>query len=109
MADSKDATKTVSGITLYQGGKIAPAYTRDNPNGLPEMEKITQKIKGKMTTTWDDTAMMEFLENMATNLFKSKLTGKKPEKETDLDEVFGPATDEPGFKPVGGSDGKALF
>jgi hypothetical protein len=61
MKDKNDVSKTVTGITMYQdGNKIAPAFTRDEPNGLPQMEKI--KVKGK--EQWDDSAMMEFLEQM---------------------------------------------
>lgn len=66
MKDKNDATKTITGITLYQDGvKIAPAYTKEEPNGLPQMVKI--KVKGK--EQWDDSAMMEFLEQMAYKLF----------------------------------------
>jgi hypothetical protein len=66
MKDKLDATKTITGITLYQeGNKIAPAYTKEEPNGLPQMVKI--KVKGK--EQWDDSAMMEFLEQMAYKLF----------------------------------------
>ena len=61
MKDKNDVSKTVTGVTMYQdGNKIAPAFTRDEPNGLPQMEKI--KVKGK--EQWDDSAMMEFLEQM---------------------------------------------
>lgn len=66
MKDKLDATKTITGITLYQeGNKLAPAYTKEEPNGLPQMVKI--KVKGK--EQWDDSAMMEFLEQMAYKLF----------------------------------------
>jgi hypothetical protein len=66
MKDKNDATKTITGITLYQDGeKIAPAYTKEDPNGLPQMTKI--KVKGK--EQWDDSDMMLFLENMANNIF----------------------------------------
>lgn len=67
MKDKMDASKTITGITLYQDGeKIAPYYTKDNPNGLPQMIKI--KVKGK--EQWDDSDMMSFLENMALNVFE---------------------------------------
>jgi hypothetical protein len=66
MKDKNDATKTITGVTLYQDGeKIAPAYTKENPNGLPQMVKI--KVKGK--EQWDDSDMMQFLEQMAFKLF----------------------------------------
>lgn len=61
MKDKNDVSKTITGVTMYQdGNKIPPAFTRDEPNGLPQMEKI--KVKGK--EQWDDSAMMEFLEQM---------------------------------------------
>lgn len=67
MQDKSDANKKVTGITMYQDQdgngmtKIPPAYTKEDPNGLPEMTKA--KVKGK--TVWDDTDMMEFLEAAA--------------------------------------------
>ena len=67
MKDKMDATKTITGITLYQDGeKIAPYYTKEDPKGLPQMVKI--KVKGK--EQWDDSDMMTFLEEMALNLFE---------------------------------------
>ena len=67
MKDKNDATKTITGITLYQDGeKIAPYYTKEDPKGLPQMVKI--KVKGK--EQWDDSDMMVFLEDMALNLFE---------------------------------------
>jgi hypothetical protein len=69
MKDKLDATKTITGITLYQDGeKIAPAYTKENPNGLPQMTKI--KVKGK--EQWDDSDMMQFLEQTTLKLFADK-------------------------------------
>lgn len=54
--DKKKAT-----LFINQHGEAAKwAYTKDNPNGLPPMVK--KKIKG--TETWDDSDMMEFLEEM---------------------------------------------
>ncbi len=67
MKDKLDATKTITGITLYQDGeKLAPYYTKEDPKGLPQMVKI--KVKGK--EQWDDSDMMSYLENMALNLFE---------------------------------------
>jgi hypothetical protein len=65
--DKNNASKKITGITMYQDQdgngqtKILAAYTKEDQNGLPEMVK--RKIKGK--DTWDDTSMMEFLEEMA--------------------------------------------
>ena len=50
------------------GSAIKWAFTRDNPNGIPELKKI--KVKGK--DTWDDSDMMEFLENMVKELFSNE-------------------------------------
>ncbi len=64
MQDKNDANKKVTGITMYQNDgngmvKIKPFFTKDDPNGLPEMKQV--KVKGKMT--WDDSEMMAFLED----------------------------------------------
>jgi len=42
------------------GQPIKWHYTKDNPNGIPPMKQI--KVKG--VSTWDDSEMMEFLEDM---------------------------------------------
>lgn len=77
MKDKNDPSKTVTGITLYQNGnKVLPAYTKENPNGLPEMKKI--KVKGK--DTWDDSELMEFLENMSVALFNQSHTEVQDEE-----------------------------
>jgi hypothetical protein len=70
MQDKNDSTKKVTGVTMYQDDgngvvKIAPAFTKDNPNGLPQMKQV--KVKGVLT--WDDTEMNEFLEAMANKKF----------------------------------------
>ena len=79
MKDKVDPTKTITGITLYQNDvKIAPYYTKENPNGLPQMQKI--KVKGK--EQWDDSEMMAFLENMATSIFTT-LTATELEDDDD--------------------------
>jgi len=70
MNDKNDATKKVTGVTMYQDDgngmvKIAPAFTKDNPNGLPQMKQV--KVKGVLT--WDDSDMNEFLEAKAKECF----------------------------------------
>ena len=70
MVDKNDPAKKVTGVTMYQNDgngmvKVAPAFTKDAPNGLPEMKQI--KVKGKVT--WDDSDMTEFLENVAKECF----------------------------------------
>ena len=67
MTDKNDASKKITGITMYQDQdgngmvKVPSAYTKEDPNGMPEMVK--QKVKGKVV--WDDTDMMDFLEKVA--------------------------------------------
>jgi hypothetical protein len=69
MQDKNNASKNITGITMWQDGvKIQPAYTKEDPNGLPEMKKV--KLKGK--DTWDSYEMDEFLKVMALRLFESK-------------------------------------
>lgn len=54
-----DKKKTT--VFINQGGQACKwAFTKDAPNGLPELKQI--KVKGKIT--WDDSDVMEFLENM---------------------------------------------
>lgn len=66
MQDKQDANKKITGVTLYQDRdgngmtKVPPAYTKEDPNGLPEMTKA--KVKGKVV--WDDTDMMAHLEQV---------------------------------------------
>ena len=83
MVDKNDPAKKVTGVTMYQNDgngmvKIAPAFTKDAPNGLPEMKQI--KVKGKVT--WDDSDMTEFLENVAKECFAKIATASTN------DEVF---------------------
>lgn len=58
MDDKNKPGKQVSGITVYQdGNKVLPAFTKEEPNGLPEMTKT--KVKG--VYVWDDSDMLDFL------------------------------------------------
>jgi len=69
MQDKTNAAKNITGVTMWQDGvKIQPAYTKEEPNGLPEMKKV--KLKGK--DTWDSYEMEEFLKVMALKLFEGK-------------------------------------
>ena len=48
-------------LVPYQDGqKITPFYTKDEPNGLPQMKKI--KVKGQ--DVWDDTEQLEFYQEL---------------------------------------------
>lgn len=65
MQDKNNPTKTVSGVSVKQDGKkIEPYFTKENPNGLPQMVKMTVKEKGKNVDKWDDTDLMNFFEDM---------------------------------------------
>lgn len=53
--------KDKSSLFVNQDGvALRHAFTRENPNGMPDMEQIT--IKGLLV--WDDTKRLEFLEKM---------------------------------------------
>jgi hypothetical protein len=61
MADKKDSSKTVIGLSISQNGNKVPfKWDKDNPGNLPEMEQI--KRKGKLE--WDDSKQLEFFEDM---------------------------------------------
>ncbi len=64
-------------VTLFisqHGIPLKHAFTKDHPGGLPPMAQ--KKIKGKMQ--WDDSDMMEFLENMVFTSIVPKLKKQKP-------------------------------
>jgi hypothetical protein len=66
MVDKNDASKKITGVSCYQSGKkVEPAFTKDNPNGLPQMRQV--KVKG--VPTWDDTEMLEFFEELVKKTF----------------------------------------
>lgn len=56
---SKKKGRDITGLNLYQNGKkLDWAYgTRDNTDGMPELEEVT--FKGKKS--WDNTKQLEFL------------------------------------------------
>jgi hypothetical protein len=59
-----DGDKKKSVLFISQDGKgLKHYFTKDNPNGLPDLKKI--KIKGK--ESWDDSDRMEFLEQYVLN------------------------------------------
>jgi hypothetical protein len=63
-----DKNKTSLFITQH-GVPVKWYYTKDDPKGLPPLKKI--KVKGK--DTWDDSDIMEFLENMVNTEIVPKL------------------------------------
>lgn len=70
--------KNKSSLFINQDGQsIKHAYTREHPNGMPDMEQIT--IKGVLQ--WDDTNRLIFLQNMVDTVIMPKLavaTGNIP-------------------------------
>jgi predicted DNA-binding transcriptional regulator AlpA len=61
-----EGDKKRTGMFINQNGQsVKWFYTKDTPNGLPQLEQI--KVKG--VATWDDSKMMEFLEQRTAELF----------------------------------------
>lgn len=87
-----DGDKKKATIFITQHGvPLKHYYTRDNPNGLPELKQI--KVKGKIT--WDDSDMAEFLENMVNTEIipklqkggMAKVAGENAAIEVDAEEI----------------------
>lgn len=70
-----DGDKKKTTLFVMQGGKaVKYAYTRENPNGLPELKKV--RVKG--TDVWDDSDMMDFLEKMVKETVLPQLKSSTP-------------------------------
>ena len=66
-----DGDKKSSVLFLNQNGAAFKHYfTKETPNGMPNLEKI--KVKG--VETWDDTKRMEFLEEYVKTTILSKIS-----------------------------------
>ena len=64
--------KNKSSLFINQDGMtIKHAYTKDAPNGMPDMEQVM--IKGELI--WDDTKRLQFLEAMVNEKIVPKLEG----------------------------------
>lgn len=64
--------KMKSSLFINQNGNpIKHAFTRENPNGLPPLEKVV--VKGN--EVWDDTKQLEFLNNMVVTSIIPQLEG----------------------------------
>jgi len=62
--------KNRSSLFVNQDGvALKHAYTRENPNGMPDMEQVT--VKGELV--WDDTKRIDFLYNMVLTTIIPKL------------------------------------
>ncbi len=67
--------KNRSSLFINQDGKpLKHAYTRDLPNGMPDMEQIS--VNGQMV--WDDTKRLVFLQNMVDTIILPKLKNITP-------------------------------
>jgi hypothetical protein len=91
--------KNKSSLFVNQDGQtVKHAYTKENPNGMPDMEQVT--VKGEQV--WDDTKRIEFLHNMVVTNILPKLgvtaqTVETAEPKKDLNkelEDFGTKTEE---------------
>lgn len=75
-----EGEKKKTTMFINQGGKsVKWAFTKENPNGIPSLKKI--KIKG--VEQWDDSDLMEFLEEMVKNQILPKV---KPAEDNDVQE-----------------------
>ncbi len=84
--------KMKSSLFINQNGNpVKHAYTRENPNGLPQLDKVT--VKGQ--EVWDDTKQLEFLYNMVAKDIIPQLEGVKEAP------VAGPTADEQRFSFAG--------
>lgn len=66
--------KTKQALFVHYGDDkdaVKLAYTKENPNGMPEMKQVT--FKGK--TEWDDTDMQVFCKALVENQIIPKLKG----------------------------------
>ena len=64
--------KMKSSLFVNQDGKaLKHAYTRENPNGMPDLEQVM--VKGVLT--WDDTKRLVFLQEMVDTQIIPKLSG----------------------------------
>ncbi len=74
--------KNKSSLFINQDGvAIKHAFTKDNPNGMPDMEQVT--VKGQQV--WDDTKRIEFLYQMVSRDIIPKLNalnGSEPVSST---------------------------
>ena len=79
--------KNKNSLFINQDGKaLKHAFTRDNPNGMPDIEQT--KIKGVMV--WDDTKRLEWLEKMVNKDIKPKLPGVAEIDQKEAEPVIAP-------------------
>lgn len=74
--------KNRSSLFINQNGNtVKHAYTKDMPNGMPDMEQVT--IKGVLV--WDDTKRLAFLEDMVMTKIVPQLKGNTVTTEPEVE------------------------
>ena len=78
-------------LTIEQGGqKIAKAYTKEEPNGCPEIKQI--EVNGEKV--WDSTKRMKFFEKIVEGI-NAKIVAVNPLADEFLEDKDTPAEEEP--------------
>lgn len=79
---AKETGKQMLGVTIYNPlEKVPNFYTREEPNGMPELKPI--KLKGK--DTWDNSDQLEFLQKTFSEFSANFLDVSEPETIEDLE------------------------
>lgn len=82
--------KTKSSLFISQNGvTLKHAFTKDVPNGMPDMEQVT--VSGKLV--WDDTKRLVFLQNMV----DTEILPKLPKAATTPTAESAPASEDEDF------------
>jgi hypothetical protein len=53
--------------------KVLPYYTKEEPNGCPEIYSVKEKVDGKMKDVWKTQEQMDFLEAMVNDWLNPRL------------------------------------
>lgn len=81
----KETGKTRLGLTIYDPlEKVPNYYTKDEPNGMPQLKKV--KFKGK--DTWDNTDQIAFLKERFAEFFSSLSEVDSGDETEDQDPFF---------------------
>jgi len=85
-----DGKKRSSLFINQDGQTIKHAYTKENPNGMPDLEQVT--VKGEKV--WDDTKRIDFLHEMVMSNIVPKLADDTVAPETDAESLKKEVEDE---------------
>jgi hypothetical protein len=69
----EDNVKKTSIFVSQDGVTLKHAFTKDNPNGMPDLKKVV--VSGK--EVWDDTDRLAFLQKMVDEQILPKLPGRQ--------------------------------